>query len=114
MDDEREPIGRVSFRAHVGALAEQEHPPWQDKPPAWEELSDGDREFYMRIGAAVAARAVAGAVLPVTSEAVHALIAADGDWAAVTGPASWLPLSEARARNLLEAAARLAMEVPGD
>lgn len=55
--DDREPYGRLAFGAHVGGLAEQEQPPWQDKPPAWEELSDSDRDFYMRIGAAVAAKA---------------------------------------------------------
>jgi hypothetical protein len=52
--DYREALGRAAFGAHVSGLAEEEQPPWQDRPPAWEELSDADREFYMRIGHDVA------------------------------------------------------------
>ena len=52
--DPREHLGRAALQGHLSGLAEQDDPPWQDRPPVWEELSDGDREFYMRIGAAAA------------------------------------------------------------
>jgi hypothetical protein len=55
MTDAREPLGRAAFAGHVSGLAEQDEPPWQERPPAWDEISEDDREFYMRIGAAVAA-----------------------------------------------------------
>jgi len=45
------------------------------------------------------------AAVPVTDEAIRAALAADNRWAADTRPTAWETLSDARVRNLLEAAA---------
>ena len=62
MTDDREPLGRIVRETWVAWAREQYRP----KPSwllLWEELDNGQREVDMRIGAAVAVRAVADAKL---------------------------------------------------
>ena len=62
MTDDREPLGRIVRETWVAWAREQYRP----KPSwllLWEELDNGQREVDMRIGAAVATRAIADAGL---------------------------------------------------
>ena len=59
MADDREPYGRIAYETEAAWRQEQEFT--RRKP--WNDLSDEQREPFMRIGAAVAARAVADAKL---------------------------------------------------
>ena len=66
MPDPREPLGRIVRETWVAWAREQYRP----KPSwllLWEELDNGQREVDMRIGAAVAVRAVADAKLDLTA-----------------------------------------------
>ena len=74
MADDREPLGRIVRETWVAWAKEQPDP----KPSwltGWDELDDGQREVDMRIGSAVAARAVhdAGAEIETTRKHLLAL-----------------------------------------
>jgi hypothetical protein len=60
MTDDREPLGRLVRETWVAWALEQPDPNPSWLVP-WDELGTGDREVDMRIGSAVAARAVADA-----------------------------------------------------
>jgi len=63
MSDDREPLGRLVRETWIDWALEQPgaiKPAWLTR---WEDLDDGQREVDMRIGAAVAVRAVADAKL---------------------------------------------------
>lgn len=68
MADDRESLGRIVRETWVAWAFEQpdagDHPSWT-KP--YEELAERDREVDMRIGSAIAARAVADAKLECTA-----------------------------------------------
>jgi hypothetical protein len=65
MPDDREPPGRAAYEAYWGWLTEHEGPESHLPPPAadWDGLNDVARELYMRMGSAVAVRAIADAGL---------------------------------------------------
>lgn len=65
MPDDREPMGRIAHATYRDWLAEQVERVYGDAKQlsAWEDLTEGMREAYMRIGSAVAAQAVHDAKL---------------------------------------------------
>ena len=62
--DDREPLGRIAHGIYRDWLTEQVQRMYGDaEQSSWEDLTEGMREAYMRMGSAVAARAVADAGL---------------------------------------------------
>lgn len=63
--DDREPLGRIAHAIYRDWLTEQVQRMYGDaeQQSSWEDLTEGMREAYMRMGSAVAARAVADAKL---------------------------------------------------
>jgi hypothetical protein len=57
MSDDREPLGRAAYEAE-GTWWREHSTDLNWCRAAWEDLSDDQRELYMRIGSAVAVRAV--------------------------------------------------------
>lgn len=72
MDDDREPYGRLVRETWVAWAKEQPDPKPSWLVP-WKDLDNGQREVDMRIGSAVAARAVHDAGLEADRMRVHLL-----------------------------------------
>ena len=76
MADDREPLGRIAHEAYGNWLLEQGRLPHDAVHlNQWERLAPGLQEAYMRIGSAVAARAVAD----IAARLEHAEAALAGD-----------------------------------
>ena len=107
MTDDREPLGRIVRETWVAWAREQYRP----KPSwllLWEELDNGQREVDMRIGAAVAVRAVADAKL--RNERLEAQVFALG----AHMPAILAALRAGAAGGLMPRQCRAALTALGD
>ena len=122
MSDDREPLGRLVRETWIDWALEQPgaiKPAWLTR---WEDLDSGQREVDMRIGSAVAVRAVADAKLRnerleaqvfalgahravIIAALGYAIAAAGSGWPLNTGdgPGAWSEVYVKRARAALEA-----------
>ena len=122
MSDDREPLGRLVRETWEACVRDYHTDPKPSWVAQWEDLDDFQREVDMRIGSAVAVRAVADAKLRnerleaqvfalgahravIIAALGYAIAAAGSGWPLNTGdgPGAWSEVYVKRARAALEA-----------